>query len=115
MSIKKLLNRFNNFIDAEIRSIKLISPVEIELDLAVQDSARAFDWINLKLSFSSVYDANLLENSKLQLIDSSNGFTLLQEGTDIAFTIGECYNIADIKNQRLYIIAKTLKTSESPF
>jgi urease accessory protein UreE len=115
LSIKKLRERFSDFKDAEIRSLTLITPTQIDLTLALQDKARDYDWITLTLHFSDVVDAQLLDENKLQFIDMSEGATLLEDENNIAFATAECYNIEDIKNQRLYIIAKTLKTSESAF
>ena len=115
MSVNKLRERFSNFVDAEIRSLSILSATEIDLTLALQDKARDFDWITLTLHFSGVVDARLVDEKKLPFIDMSEGATLLQEDGNIAFGIGECYNIEDIKNQTLYIIAKTLKISEHAF
>ena len=115
MSVESLRERFSNFVDAELRSLEILSPTEITLTMALQDKARDFDWITLQLHFSGVSDARLVDEKQLSFIDMSSGATLLEEGTLVAFGSGECYNIEDIKNQTLYIIANTLKTSESAF
>ncbi len=115
MSVESLRERFSNFVDAELRSLEVLSPTEITLTMALQDKARDFDWITLQLHFSGVSDARLVNEKQLGFIDMSNGVTFLKEGTLFAFGIDECCNIEDIKNQTLYIIAKTLKTTESTF
>jgi hypothetical protein len=115
LSIKKLLERFSDFQGAELRSLEIISPTEITLSMALQDAARDFDWVTLHLHFSGVSDARVVENKKLPFIDTSNKMALLQKDAYIAFASSECYNIEELKNQTLYIIAKTLKTSESAF
>ena len=81
MSVKPLLKkdlsaflkRFDGFKDAELRSIEIISPTIVKITLAVQDSAREFDWITIKLELSEIIDARLLENSKLPHVDMSVG------------------------------------------
>ena len=115
MSIGLDLQRFDNFKDAEFRSLEIISPLNIKLTFAVQDAARAHDWITLTLDFNAISDARLLENNQLSLIDMSDGVTLLKDENSFAFGVGECYNIATIKTAPLYIIASSLKYKEGSF
>ncbi len=107
--------RFSSFKDAEFRSVNIISPLQIQATFAVQDSARAYDWITVTLEFSGVSDARLLESSKLSLIDMSDGANILKDDGLFAFGIGECYNISTIKSASCYIIANTLKYQEGSF
>ncbi len=109
------LARFDNFKDAELRSLEVLSPTDIKMTVAVQDSARAFDWITLELDFIGVSDARLLDQNKLQFIDMSEGVSLLHVDGIFAFGIGACYNIQAIKNSTLYIISKDLKYKEGQF
>ncbi len=107
--------RFDNFKNAELRSLDVVSPTHIKLNVAVQDSARAFDWITLELDFIGVTDARLLESKKLQFVDMSEGASLLHVNKEFAFAIGACYNISTIKNSTLYIIFQDLKYQEGEF
>ncbi len=107
--------RFNNFKDAELRSIETVSPTHIKLTLALQDAARAFDWITLELDFTGVSDARLLEHEKLAYVDMSEGASLLHVKKEFAFGIGACYNIQAIKNSTLYIISQDVKYQEGQF
>ncbi len=109
------LQRFDSFKDAELRSLEVVTPTHIKLIIAVQDSARAFDWITLELEFVGVSDARLLEQKKLQFIDMSEGACLLHVNNEFAFGIGACYNASTIKNSTLYIISKDLKYKEGQF
>ena len=115
MSVEIDLKRFENFKDAEFRSLEIISPLEIKALFAVQDSARAFDWITISLEFSGVSDARLVDGNKIAYIDMSEGLSILKESNTIAFGIGECYNVATIKNSSCYIIANDLKYFEGSF
>ena len=114
-NIPAFLKRFNNFKDAEFRSIDLISPLQIKLVFAVQDEARAFDWITISLEFNGVVDARLLEHNRLSLVDMSDGINIVKDGELFAFAIGECYNISNIKNSVCYLIANDLKYQEGLF
>ncbi|WP_457743194.1 hypothetical protein [Sulfurimonas sp.] len=114
-NLSTFLKRFDNFKDAELRSFEVVSANEMKLTLATQDSARAFDWITIELSFYDITDANLIEDNKLHLIDMNDGISLFENDAQFAFAIGECYNISTIRNSILYIICKSLKYKEGSF
>jgi len=114
-NIEEFLKRFDNFRDGEFRSVEIISPTDISLTFAIQDSARAFDWISITLEFNGVCDARLQDNNKLSLIDMSEGITILKENNKLAFGIGECYNINSIKNSSLFIESTNIKYKEGLF
>ena len=113
--LTEFVKRFNNFEDADFRSIEIISPEQMRLVLAVQDSARAFDWITITLEFSGVSDARLLESNKLSLLDMSDGANIIKENDLFAFGLGGCYNISTTKNSICYIISNDLKYEEGQF
>lgn len=114
-NVEKFLKRFNNFKSGELRSIEVVSPTTMLVTLAGQDEARAFDWISIKLEFNNVSDAKLLENSKLSLVDMSDGIGMIKNDSGIAFGIGACYNEASIKSSSCYIEASTVKLEEGQF
>ncbi|MDQ7042285.1 MAG: hypothetical protein Q9M34_02000 [Sulfurimonas sp.] len=107
--------RFSSFKDAEFRSLNIISPLQIQTIFTVQDSARAYDWITITLEFNGVVDAKLLQNSRLSLLDMSEGANIIKDKNLFAFGIGECYNISAIKSSTCYIIASSLKYEEGLF
>ena len=113
--LKGFLERFNNFKDAEFRSLEIITPQNVSLTFALQDGARAHDWITLTLSFYEVSDAKLLTNNQLKLLDMSDGVCIMSESTHLAFGLGECYNSSSLKNATLYLIAKSIKYEEGTF
>ena len=113
--IKALCERFDSFKDAQIQSLDIISPTQIELSLHVQDKFRDFDWISIKFLFFGIENARLVEDSKLQALSLADGITILKSENLFAFGVGECYNIESIKNSSLFIVAKTLKIREDSF
>ena len=115
MSVGVDLARFNSFKDTDFRSCEVTSATDVKLIFAVQDEARAFDWITLTLEFSEVSDARLIDSSKLAYIDMSEGISIIKEGDSVAFGIGECYNIASIKSSSSFIVSKGLKSFEGTF
>ena len=123
MSVKPLLKkdlaaflkRFDNFRDAELRSFEIISPTIVKITLAVQDGAREFDWITIKLEFSEIIDAKLLENSKLPHVDMSEGVSIVFTENQIAFGIGNYDNLSNITNSTCYIKAASIKYQEDSY
>jgi hypothetical protein len=111
----KFLDRFANFTSAEIRELNLISATSIEMVLATQDKARAFDWISLKIQFNVVYDARLVDENKLGFISMDNGISIINEDNKFAFGVGECYNISSIQNSVLYVLCSDIKYQEEIF
>lgn len=85
--LTSFLDRFVNFEEAEFRNVEISNPTTIVLTFAVQDKNRSYDWISIKLEFSGVSDASLIENTKLSFVDISDGITLINDGTSFAFKI----------------------------
>jgi hypothetical protein len=111
--LSTFLKRFNDFRDAELRSLEIISPTAVKITLEAQDSAREFDWITISLELSGISDANLPQNSKLPHIDMSDGITIIFTDTQIAFGIGNYDNFSNITNSICYIKATSIKYQES--
>ncbi|MDD5373486.1 MAG: hypothetical protein PHO62_08680 [Sulfurimonas sp.] len=113
-NLTPFLKRFDNFLDAEFRSIEIVSPTVIKIALAAQDSARGFDWITIELEFNGVNDARVPDNSKLSHIDMSKGITLVYADNQFIFGVGD-YNCSNITDSICYIKAISLKYLEGEF
>ena len=114
-AIESLLDRFDNFVDAEFRSVEVVDPFKIKVTLATQDKTRDFDWITLTLLFSEVKTANLIEETRLGLLDTEDGCSLIFDNSHFAFCVGKCYNSASLQSTPFFIVAKTLKYEEGSF
>ncbi|HFB53585.1 MAG TPA: hypothetical protein ENJ67_02520 [Sulfurimonas autotrophica] len=113
--IPKLLERFDDFKGSEIRSLEVISPTEIQMSFALQDKARAYDWVTLTLLLSGVSDAKLVDASKLEYIDMSDGVSILYAKNLFHFAIGTYKTEASIKDALLYIVSENIKYDEGAF
>jgi len=100
------LNRFNYFKDGEFRHFEILTPTNFKIILAGQDEARAFDWITVEFQLNEISSANLLDNSKLSLIDMSDGINITNNGTYFAFTLF---------NSTFFIECSTIKYQEGKF
>ena len=114
MSIGIDLERFEHFKDAEFRSVEILSPTHIKLVFALQDKARAYDWIRMTFDFHGVQDAKLIDESKLQFVDMSEGITLLKDKFFL-FAIGEYNSATNIKDSIFYIQADDIKYTQGNF
>jgi len=112
-NLKSFAQRFNNFVDGELRHVEIVTPTTISITLATQDTARAFDWITIKLEFSGVSEAKLV--GKLSFVDMSEGITLLYEDNVFALSISKCSNLSNIKTYTCHIIGADLKCQEGSF
>ena len=113
--LNTFLKRFGNFVDAELRSIEIISPTIVKITVATQDSARAFDWVAIVLEFSGVSDAKVPESSKLPHIDMSDGITLLFAENSFTFALGVYSTPLSATNSICSIKATSLKYKETSF
>ncbi|MBU1659785.1 hypothetical protein KKG72_12165 [bacterium] len=113
--LKAFLQRFDNFRDCELRSINVVSPTNITITLAAQDVARGFDWISIEIEYNGVIDSQLLDNSKLSLVDMSDGISIINEDNKFAFGIGERTTLSSIKNSTCQVICSNVKYKEGIF
>jgi len=113
--INSFLERFDNFRDAEFREITPTSATTISMIFAIQDSARAFDWITITLEFSGVSDAKIIENQKLSLIDMSDGVSIIKSENEYGFGVGSAQSISGIKNATVFAISSNIKYEEGLF
>ncbi len=113
--LTELLDRIDHAIDGELISVTMNHPQNFTLELSVQDKNRGYDWINIAFEFDGIFDANLLDDSKLSLIDMSDGITMLFEEGYYAFGVGRYNNITALKSSTLFLVGKSLKYEERPF
>lgn len=109
------LKRFDDFKDAELRSLEIISPTIVKITLAAQDSARGFDWITISLEFDDISDAKLPQNSKLSYINMSEGVTLIHADNSFAFAVGKYETLSSAKNSVCFIFSSCIKYKEASF
>ena len=110
--LPSFLERFDNFKNAELQDITILSATSIEVHLFLQDSQRNFNWIDLYLLFEDVTDAKLPDESKLNYIDSSEGFLLLHQNKQFLWSCEQDQSLIGTKNALCYIIANSIKTKE---
>jgi len=113
--IETFLKRFNNFKDGEFRSIKIISPTTMQITFAGQDNSRDFNWISMQFELNGINNALLIENSKLSLVDMSDGISIIESAGKIILGIGKYNTISNIKNSSCFISCSSIKYDEGLF
>ena len=103
--LQDFTKRFQNFEDAQLRSLKVFSQTQMTLTLGVQDASRAYDWISLSLEFNDVKDASLVSDEQLPLIEMSEG---------ASFGYNDCFKF-QINSSTFFIEAQTIKYQEGNF
>ena len=99
------MQRFENFKDADFRSLEILSPTNIKTTFALQDAGRGFDWITITLEFNDVIDALLVADDQVSYVDMSEGAIL---DYDDSFSF-------HVNNATFFIKSKTLKYQEGSF
>lgn len=104
--LKSFLDRFDGFKDGEFRHLEVLSPTTFKITLAGQDKARGFDWLTVDFELNQITSANILDNSKLLLIDMNDGINISNNGTNFAFKV---------LDSTFFIECSTIKYQEGAF
>ena len=112
-TLKNLLERIDNAVQGEIRSLTPLSSTSIEICFSVQDSARGYDWIDVLFRIDSVNDAKLVSDNVLRSLDMSEGITVELTHGSAALAIGSYAGRAD--EAPCYIIGTSIGYEELPF
>ena len=109
--INTLLEKYNNFRDAQIRSVETLSESSKMLTIVVQDDDGE-DVNTIKLTFSNINDSRILENGVLSFLDMTSGITLIKENDLYGFALGSGTAMLHVHNAPLYIVASDIKIEE---
>ncbi len=114
-SSKELLERLDSAKESELREITMMEPTSFKIELSVQDSGRGYDWTNIAFLMSGVLDANLVDDSKLSFLNTSDGISIVFEEGSVGFANSECDSLSKIRESQLYLIGSSIKYEELPF
>jgi len=107
--IKGFLDRFNDFKDAEITDIEIITPVKLKISFNVQDKSRGYDWIGLEILFDGVLNAKLLEEKKLNFFNLNDGLSIIYGNGLYHCMSGSFKSIDMLEDALCYTVSKSLK------
>jgi len=109
--INTLLEKYNNFKDAQIRSIENISDSSKLLTLVIQDDDGE-DVSKVKVTFNNVRDSKILVNDVLPFLDMMSGISIIKENNLYGFAVGRGSAMLHVNSAPLYIISSDIEIKE---
>ena len=106
-----LLAKYNNFKDAQIRSVKPLTESSKLVTLVIQDDDGE-DVGSVQIEFDGIKESRILENSVLPFLDMMSGITLIKEHDLYGFALGSGTAMLHVHNAPLYIVASEMKIQE---
>jgi len=107
-NIDKLLEKYNNFKDAQIRSIESVSDSSKVLTIVIQDDDGE-DVESVKIEFSNINESKILDNNVLPFMDMMSGVSIIKEHNLYGFALGSGTAMLHVHNAPLYIISSDIK------
>ena len=109
--INSLLEKYNNFKDAQIRSIQPLSDSSKVVTLVVQDDDGE-DINTISIEFKDIKESKILQNSVLSFMDMGSGISIVKEHGLYGFALGSGTAMLHVHSAPLYIIASDINIEE---
>lgn len=110
--ITSLLEKYDTFKDAQLRSLEQPAEDAITLTIAILDEDFMQDVQHVVLKFSGVKESRLLENAMLPYLDTMFGVNIIHERDMYALAVGQADALIHVHMSPFYIIAKELDVEE---
>ncbi len=110
-NIGAILKKYNNFKDAQLRSIYPLSDSSKVLILVIQDDDGE-DLNSVEIEFSNITKSQILDNSVLSYMDMGFGISIIEEHGLYGFALGQGTAMLHVHNAPLFIIASEVKIKE---
>ena len=109
--INALLQKYNNFRDAQIRSIQQPSESKKIVTIVTQDD-EGEDLDTVTIEFNDIKKARILQNHVLPFLDMMSGISIVKENDLYGFALGNDTAMLHVHNAPLYIISSDIKIEE---
>ena len=109
--INALLEKFNHFRYAEIRSIQTAEDGSVIITVAVQDDDGE-DTDKFRIVCTGIKEKRLLVNSVLPFLDMMSGISIIAERNMYAFAIGSCDTMLPMLNAPLFVTCTDIAMEE---
>ena len=109
--ITRILQKYNNFKDAQIRSIRQTSDDTKVVKLVNMDDDGE-DISTVLLECKGIKQSRILDGSVLPMLDMMSGVTILKEHDLYGFALGNGSAMLHVHNAPLYIVASEMTISE---
>jgi hypothetical protein len=109
--INDLLEKYDHFKDAQIRSIQTGSDTSKTVTIVVQDDDGE-DINTVNLEFIDIKESRILQNSVLPFLDMMSGISIVKEHGLYGFALGSGTAMLHVHNAPLYIVASDINIEE---
>lgn len=109
--VNKVLEKYNNFADAQIKSIVTKEDESKVVVMSIQDDDGE-EIGEVSLEFSGIKEARILQNHVLAFLDMMSGVTIIEENGLYGFGIGHGESMLHVHNAPLYIISESISIEE---
>ncbi|MBT8344144.1 MAG: hypothetical protein HKP62_07280 [Sulfurovum sp.] len=109
--VNSLLEKYNHFKDAQIRSIQPLSDSSKVVTLVVQDDDGE-DLNTVSIEFKDIKESKILQNSVLAFMDMGSGISIVKEHDLYGFALGSGTAMLHVHNAPLYIVASDINIEE---
>lgn len=109
--INTLLEKYDNFKWAQMRSIQQLEDSSKILTLVVQDDDGE-DIQTIKIEFKNITHSKILIDSVLPMLDMMGGITLIKENGLYGFALGKGTAMLHVRSAPLYIVAADINIQE---
>lgn len=109
--VNTLLEKYNHFKYAQIRSVRSGSDSSKIVTLVIEDDDGA-DLNTVKIEFIDVKESRILDNSVLSFIDMMSGITIVKEHDFYGFALGQGSAMLHVYNAPMYIISSSIAIVE---
>ncbi|MEA3370499.1 MAG: hypothetical protein U9Q40_04100 [Campylobacterota bacterium] len=109
--INTLLEKYDNFRYAQMRSVKQLPDSTKIVTIVVQDDDGE-DLNSVEIEFKNINDYHILQDSVLGFLDMSSGISIIKEKNLYGFAIGSADAMLYIHSAPMYIIASDIKIEE---
>ena len=109
--INTLLEKYDNFKYAQLRSIEQLSDGSKIVTIATQDDDGE-DLNTVEMQFTDINNSKILVNSVLSFLDMTSGITLIKENNFYGFAIGSGTSMLHVHSAPLFIVSANIKVEE---
>jgi len=109
--INSILEKYNHFKDAQIRSVQSLSDTSKVVTLVVQDDDGE-DLHTINITFKKIKESRILQNSVLSFLDMMSGISIIEEHGLYGFAVGRGSAMLHVHNAPMYIIASDIDIEE---
>ena len=109
--INSILEKYDHFRDAQLRSVQSLSDSSKVVTLVVQDDDGE-DLNTISIEFTDIKESRILQNSVLPFLDMMSGISIIKEHDLYGFALGSGSSMIHVNNAPMYIIASDIKIEE---